>query len=60
MRYSNEADDLAFNLMGVLNNNLGSTGGYYETKFGILHLWWSTGSWVFEYVKLQELPKEFQ
>lgn len=61
MRYSPEAEDLAFDLMAILNKYENApSGGYYNTKFGVLHLWWATGSWVFEYVNLKELPKELQ
>jgi len=59
MRYSAQAEDLAFDLMNYFNNISTRNDAYYDTKYGVLHLWWKSNGWVFEYIKLETLPEPF-
>lgn len=56
----NKKDELAYGVMASKNRKNDRTGGYFSTIYGILHLWQGRHGWEYEYVWIEELPKEFK
>jgi len=51
-------DEFAFKVMDWLNDTE-AAGATFETKWGILRVWWSHG-WEFEYLHPSPLPESLK
>ena len=49
-------DDFPYLVMVWLNET-NSPAGYFNTPFGIMHIWWSRFGWEYDYIEIKDLPK---
>ena len=59
-RCNDKSFNLPYTIMAYLNiKGLHGSTHYYKTKFGILHLWYSSRSeWEWEYINLETIPEK--